>query len=81
MNRDGSNDHLIPGTGYWDREPKWSPDGHRIVFVNKEPLPSNTEVFVMKTDGSGRLNLSQNYYWDLTPAWEPLGKRWTPRTP
>jgi Tol biopolymer transport system component len=81
MNRDGSNGHLIPGTGYWDREPKWSPDGHRIVFVNEEPLPSNTEVFVMKTDGSGRLNLSQNYYWDITPAWEPLGKRWTPRTP
>jgi TolB protein len=70
MNRDGSNDHPIPNTDRFDHAPVWSPDGRAIAFVNE--VGNNGEVCVIRTDGSGRLNLSLSMYFDTTPTWEPL---------
>lgn len=46
----GTPIHVSTGTIY-DRHPRWSPDGSKIVFVRN--LASGTEIFVANADGSG----------------------------
>jgi Tol biopolymer transport system component len=68
-----------PSSGYLDKEPEYSPDGERIVFVRDRRLvdagdPRDlTALFVVNVDGTGLRRLTQ---WDLavrTPSWSPDG--------
>ena len=56
-----------------DTSPVWSPDGQWIAFQNRSE--SNTEIYVIKTDGAGLKNLTNNPAKDVTPAWSPDGKQ------
>ncbi|MFL5797783.1 MAG: hypothetical protein ACJ77A_07595 [Actinomycetota bacterium] len=70
-----------PYPGYMDKEPGYSPDGERIVFVRDRQLveagaPRNlSALFVVNVDGTGLRRLTT---WELavrTPSWSPDGSR------
>ena len=54
-----------------DIAPVFSPDGTRIAIQNR--IESNAEICLIKTDGSGLTNLTQNAARDLNPAFSPDG--------
>jgi Tol biopolymer transport system component len=48
----------------------WSPDGKRIVFVNQ----SDSDLYVVNFDGSGRRRLTNTAAPDAFPRWLPNGE-------
>ena len=56
-----------------DIEPVFSPDGTRIAFQNR--IENNTEICLIKTDGSGFQNLTLNAARDVSPAFSSDGKQ------
>ncbi len=51
--------------------PVFSPNGDWIVFQNR--IEGNTEICLIKPDGSGYMNLTNNAATDSDPAWSPDG--------
>jgi TolB protein len=70
INANGSGRTLIwgisPVTGT-----EWSPDGTRIVF----DASSDSEIYTIKPDGTGVLQLTSNGVDDRNPSWSPDGNR------
>ena len=58
------------GTGY---DPRWSPDGGRIVFSSYRD--GNGEIYLMNADGSGVTRLTNYPGHDGEPDWSPDGQR------
>lgn len=56
-----------------DALPEWSPDGEWIVFQTR--VGENTEICLIKPDGSGFRNLTNHPAKDVTPSWSPDGKQ------
>ena len=56
-----------------DAAPVWSPDGSWIAFQSRQG--SNTEICVIRPDGSGFKNLTNHPARDLTPTWSADSKR------
>lgn len=54
-------------------EPFPSPDGKRIVFEIK--IEGVYQLFIMNTDGSGQVQITEDAANHDTPAWSPDGKR------
>lgn len=61
--------------------PSWSPGGDRIVFVtvvepDAEPnvRPSQSDVWIVKLDGTGRTNLTHEQFANFQPVWGADGK-------
>lgn len=80
MDADGANPHLVTTTtDTFDVEPKFSPDGKRILFVRIRRDIATVDGFqaeaieVMNSDGSGVRQLSP---WGVAehPKWSPDGK-------
>ncbi|HEX9680099.1 MAG TPA: hypothetical protein VGA32_01500, partial [Anaerolineales bacterium] len=80
MNPDGSDPlQLTFGPGN-KTQPRWSPDGQRILFVfpgGQDTFGNDLglDIWVMNADGSPPLNLTHNAGDDTDPAWSPV---WTP---
>ncbi|MGZ4384787.1 MAG: TolB family protein [Gaiellaceae bacterium] len=66
MNADGSGLHLVKKNA---ATPSWSPDGKRLLFVRR--VSGNSEIFVMKADGTGVKRLTKNGHSDFSPDWQP----------
>ena len=80
MDIDGSNVKRLTNYKGWDTFPSYSPDGKKIVWrriiqdsTSKEI--SNSEVFVMQSDGTNIKNLSNHKSFDGYPVWSPDGKQ------
>jgi len=61
--------------------PSWSPDGSRLVFVtavdpetaDASALPAQSDLWIVKVDGSERTNITNGEAMNLTPVWSSDG--------
>jgi Tol biopolymer transport system component len=80
MNPDGR--HLVNLTAKskaGDGAPTWRADGRRIAFMSNRVTATNpegdSEIFIMKADGSHQRQITFNALNDEDPAWSPDGRR------
>lgn len=80
MNPDGSDpDQVTFGPGD-STEPRWSPNGRRLLFVrdggrDRFGTDLGLDIWIMNTDGSHEVNLTQSRGDDTNPAWDPNGNQ------
>jgi Tol biopolymer transport system component len=73
MDSDGSNRvRLVEGQAGFLAAPSWSPDGSQIAFVSD--VDGETDIWVMSSDGSSLVNLTEHEAKDHSPAWSPDGE-------
>ncbi len=69
MNQDGSDLKDVTNTpGIYESTPVPSPDGKYIAFV---AIDLDLDVFIIKSDGSDRINISNHQARDVDPRWMP----------
>jgi Tol biopolymer transport system component len=82
MDTDGSRVQQLGAFDLFNAQPRWSPDGSRIVFAapgyidSPDPLTDrdwDPEIFVINSDGSGLRQLTHNRESDGVPTWSPDG--------
>ena len=67
INADGTEQRLLmPAAG---AQLAWSPNGQKIAFT------IDSEIYVMRADGSGQRRLTRNAVRDNDPVWSPDGRR------
>ena len=82
-NADGSGQKQLTTSvspGWWDTgfprdgngNPKWTPDGQKIVYVSHENEKS--EIFIMDVDGSNKIRLTKAEVHDQDPEITPNGQ-------
>ncbi|MBI3622599.1 PD40 domain-containing protein [Candidatus Pacearchaeota archaeon] len=76
MKADGSNQQDISNSpNTHDESPSWSPDGKFIVYASvpksTAPNENETELWIMKADGTGKKRITNNNYFDWGPKWAP----------
>lgn len=68
IDTDGTNLYqLTNGENSYNEHPVWSPDGKMIAFWSNRT--GNFEIFAVRTDGSGLVNLTNNPADDENPTW------------
>ncbi len=56
-----------------DRNPKWSPDGTKIVFSRYQG--GDLDILVMNADGSNPVTIAGSGTYESSPYWSPLGDK------
>jgi TolB protein len=69
---DGSKDRDLAG-GEFMTQPAWSPDGRQIAYVASRDGGDVTDIWVMRSDGSGKRKLTGTASGNDDPAWSPGG--------
>jgi TolB protein len=87
INTDGSGLTRLTNSLGDDWGPTWSPDGQKIAFFSFRDAygttdPSNSEIYVMNSDGSSQTRITYNPTIDTTrpgadedPTWSPDGRQ------
>ncbi|UCC83126.1 MAG: PD40 domain-containing protein, partial [Gemmatimonadota bacterium] len=65
----GSNPLRLTDNPAMESWPACSADGTRIAYVSDRD--GNFEIYVMDTDGSNLVRLTDNLAYDVDPAWSP----------
>ena len=70
VDRDGTSRTNLTRNPAFDSDPAWSPDGKYIAFVSNRD--GNGEIYVMRSDGSEPVNVSNSPVTDeVNPIWRP----------
>ena len=64
---------LVKRTEWANSSPDWSPDGNWIAFHDR--IDGNSEICLIKPDGSDLQNLTNNPSQDSSSSWSPDGKQ------
>jgi Tol biopolymer transport system component len=64
---------IVQLTTEWDNFPAWSPKGDRIAFVRRAGV--DFQIFTIRSDGSGLMQLTKTHGIDAHLAWSPDGER------
>ena len=80
MNPDGSQPRQLTFGPGDKAQPRWSPDGQRLLFVAPGGTDSfgnklGSDIWVMNLDGTGMINATASEGDDTDPAWAPDGLR------
>ncbi len=66
-----------PGSGRFRgfaSEPRWSPDGSKIVYSESQG-PDESHIVVMNSDGSGKRTITPVGGYAIRPRWSPTGDK------
>jgi TolB protein len=76
MNPDGTGQRRLTNTPTWERSPKWSPDGTKILYTNTSPLGNSATdgIYTMNPDGTGVTQLTHSSS-EGHPNWAPDGSK------
>lgn len=88
MNEDGTGTRRVTSTNPTPPEgvgnftaladqPAFSPDGTKIAFIGSSSDFSNFDIYVVNSDGTNRVQLTQTADSESHPAWSPDGTRLT----
>jgi TolB protein len=74
MHPDGSDRHMVDidtgGAWYYAKEPAWSPDGTRIVFVMYAGSNGGqVDLFTVNPDGTGLVQVTDSPEVEYVPSW------------
>jgi len=81
INVDGGGKFRVTHNTTQDNEPSYSPDGKKIVyscyrnFGSCDDEGSDSEIYTINSDGTGKTQLTHNKTDDLGPSYSPDGKR------
>ncbi|MDE0298144.1 MAG: hypothetical protein OXN17_05895 [Candidatus Poribacteria bacterium] len=79
MDADGGNRGNLSNHPVDEMDPDWSPDGTKIAFGSRqvrEDISNHSDIFVMKADGTDRINLTRNSHaFNNDPSWSPDGNK------
>ena len=81
MGADGENQRNLTNHHAGDINPEWSPGGKQIAFSSDRDRAwefegwDNRDIYVISTDGTNLINLTNHPARDRSPAWSPDGKR------
>ena len=73
MNADGTNIQTILDDNTFNTEPRWSPDGSKILFMS-DIGGNGVQIYTMNTDGTNLVALT-NAGNNGDPAWSPDGSK------
>jgi len=74
VDRDGKNWHDVTNDKFFDRYPRWSPDGKKIVFTSDRS--GRYEIWTIDPDGTNLQQISFDSPGDASfPLWSPDGSR------
>lgn len=65
------------GSGEYNKDPSWSPDGYQLVYfsTNRSPNPG-TDIFIVNIDGSAEIQLTFGkndlHHGGFYPSWSPI---------
>jgi Tol biopolymer transport system component len=77
-NIDGNNTRLVSKSGNYSGYPSFSKDGKWIVYYEHESgRTGNRDIYKIKTDGSGRTQLTRNAKHHYSPSFSPDGSKIT----
>ena len=65
----GEQTQLTFDQTFKDQTPDWSPDGTRIAYA------ADDDIWLMNSDGSGQVNLTQSEFVEFGAAFSPNGRR------
>ena len=82
MNSDGTNEIRLTDNDAQNYQPSWSPDGTKIVFLSNRDDPNRAiddyfpaEIYIMNSDGSNQIRLTNNDFHDYQPSLSPDGTK------
>ncbi len=73
MNADGTNKTILLNVGCCvsPNPGSWSPDGTKIV-LSTDRFDGNYEIYVMNSDGTNLIRITDNVADDQSPSWSPI---------